>query len=115
MKTHGLLLPECTQTMRRSHEQLLLYRLYVESCLTTYEAQQRLRASNNLINDEPVKDGRQRGMHLRSSSQVSRELEEFDLERFRRVGAHLDLMWNVAKVCVVATRLQSGCLTDHRP
>ena len=33
-----------------------------------------------------------------SASQVSRELDEFDVERFRRVGAHLDLMWNVAKV-----------------
>lgn len=29
--------------------------------------------------------------------EVSRELESFDVERFRRASAHLDLMWNVEK------------------
>ena len=42
--------------------------------------------------------------------QVSRELEEFDVERFRRVGAHLDLMWNVAKVRTGAVRMGSAGL-----
>ena len=30
--------------------------------------------------------------------EVSRELESFDIERFRRASVHLDLMWNVEKV-----------------
>ena len=38
------------------------------------------------------------------AAQVSRELEEFDVQRFRRAGAHLDLMWNVAKVRDAAER-----------
>ena len=46
------------------------------------------------------------------SPQVSRELEEFDVERFRRASAHLDLMWNVEKVRFAAGRaLCAGLLS----
>lgn len=39
--------------------------------------------------------------------EVSRELESFDVERFRRAGAHLDLMWNVEKVPALSSRVLS--------
>jgi hypothetical protein len=60
-----------------------------------------VRAGERLAGDVTFMD--ERGHRLLPDvgpAQVSRELEEFDVERFRRVGAHLDLMWNVAKVCV---------------
>ena len=37
---------------------------------------------------------------------VSRELEAFDAERFRAASAHLELMWNVAKVGASRPRLR---------
>jgi len=31
---------------------------------------------------------------------VARELEGYEVERFRQMGRHLDLMWNLGKVCL---------------
>ena len=47
--------------------------------------------------------------------EVSRELESFDVERFRRAGAHLDLMWNVEKVPAQSSRVSSPVLTCPNP
>jgi len=32
--------------------------------------------------------------------EVARELEGYEVERFRQMGRHLDLMWNLGKVCL---------------
>jgi hypothetical protein len=35
---------------------------------------------------------------LQGDAGVTRELEGYEVERFRQMGRHLDLMWNVGKV-----------------
>lgn len=35
---------------------------------------------------------------LQGDAAVTRELEGYEVERFRQMGRHLDLMWNVGKV-----------------
>lgn len=35
----------------------------------------------------------------KGDSGVTREFEAYEVERFRQMGRHLDLMWNVGKVC----------------
>lgn len=37
-------------------------------------------------------------MLLQGDAGVTRELEGYEVERFRQMGRHLDLMWNVGKV-----------------